>query len=1206
VFGPGSCRRSLLGVFFCILAVSASTIAAGSAAAAVPPFLTRFGEVGTGAGQISQAGPLATDPVNGRVYVGDGANNRVSVFSPWGDFRMAFGWGVVNGAAELQSCGPKATPPTTTCRSGLAGGGRGELTEPWAGIGVDSSGNVYVAERATNRVQKFSPEGKFTLMFGGDVNKTKVEEAGSSEAARNLCTAASGDVCQAGSAGGGSGQFKELLGIAITAAGTVYVGDTDRIEVFNTEGVYQTQFGLPEEGEVKGGTPEGKGHPSGLAVDPAGSLYFDFLQNDAMETPEHPNIYKHTASGWSLFAETPFAKILTIDQTGTVYAIKGGLEARGGNREVIAFDAGGNPTIPPGSEFGTPEGGTFLESAHLMSIATNSVGDIYMAIFKPSTPFDNYITAYGPGPVALEPPPVVPPSVGEEYATSVDLDGAVVRAGINPHYWADTTYYVQYGTEDCEAGGCMEQPAPPGAPLGAGAINQEATSSGVFLADLLPHTTYHYRFVAQSSGGGPVYGADRTFTTLSPPAPGNTACANQGFRAAAAAFLPDCRAYELVSPLEKNNGDIFSLFNITGFPDALDQSSVDGDAFTYSTYQAFANAEAAPYTSQYLARREAGGWSSRALAPPRATSILGTTFDNEFKAFSPDLEKAWLVHESAPLLAPGAVAGFANLYRRENATGAYEALTRTAPPDTPPIDFNIDLQGVSADGSRAIFRAEGKLTPEAPELEFQHPVLYEATAGGQLRLVAILPDGSPSPKASSAGTPIDFGIDYRGAVHHALSADGSRVYWSESAAGAGPGPLYLRENADREQSAVQAGECTEPEKACTIEVSGAVSPKRARFWDASPDGSVAIFTIPFETGNAGNLYRFEADSGEASLLAPKVIGVLGAGEDATRLFFASEARIGGQGTLGKPNLYFYEEGETRFVGTLSSTDVNSIPSNTDPSPALHVARVSADGRQVAFISTASLSGYDNTDADTHKADTEVYVYDAAAAGGAGRLSCVSCLPSGARPAGREIEVGASSFPLAAAAILPGWENQLYPSRALSADGQRLFFNSFVSLLPRDTNGRTDVYEWEAPGSGDCATESPTYSPPNGGCLGLISSGESPADSEFLESSPSGGDVFFATFSSLLAQDPGLRDIYDARVGGGFPAPAAAPAACEGEACQSPPEAPNDPTPGSSSFQGAGNVVEKAGHKKRAKHRKHKHKRHAKRHRSSKHNDGGKR
>ncbi|HEX8688834.1 MAG TPA: hypothetical protein VF729_01165, partial [Solirubrobacterales bacterium] len=139
------------------------------------------------------------------------------------------------------------------------------------------------------------------------------------------------------------------------------------------------------------------------------------------------------------------------------------------------------------------------------------------------------------------------------------------------------------------------------------------------------------------------------------------------------------------------------------------------------------------------------------------------------------------------------------------------------------------------------------------------------------------------------------------------------------------------------------------------------------------------------------------------------------------------------------------------------------------------------------------------------------------------------------------------------------------------DGGRLFFNSYEGLVPNDTNGATDVYQWEAPGSGSCTKESYAYQAANGGCIHLISSGESPADSEFRNASADGRDVYFITESSLLPQDPGLIDLYDARVGGGFSQPTER-AACEGEACQGSPPPPLDPTPASTSYRGPGNLA----------------------------------
>jgi hypothetical protein len=183
-----------------------------------------------------------------------------------------------------------------------------------------------------------------------------------------------------------------------------------------------------------------------------------------------------------------------------------------------------------------------------------------------------------------------------------------------------------------------------------------------------------------------------------------------------------------------------------------------------------------------------------------------------------------------------------------------------------------------------------------------------------------------------------------------------------------------------------------------------------------------------------------------------------------------------------------------------------------------------------------------------------------------------------------------------AMMAPG-ESQTFNPRALSSDGNRLFFESFEALLPRDTNGKADVYEWMRASAKQACDEAGAelYVPSASGCLSLISSGQSPVDTKFADASPDGSDVFIRTQSSLLPQDIGLVDVYDARVGGGLPQPPAPPAACEGEACQGPLSAPDDPTPASSAFEGAGNVNEATAKKKKAK----KQKKHAKKHQKKK-------
>jgi hypothetical protein len=179
------------------------------------------------------------------------------------------------------------------------------------------------------------------------------------------------------------------------------------------------------------------------------------------------------------------------------------------------------------------------------------------------------------------------------------------------------------------------------------------------------------------------------------------------------------------------------------------------------------------------------------------------------------------------------------------------------------------------------------------------------------------------------------------------------------------------------------------------------------------------------------------------------------------------------------------------------------------------------------------------------------------------------------PTGRIIDGFGSSGELAqklpTAASLPVPHYQLQWPRILSADGRKLFFNSYDSLVPRDSNGAGDVYEWEAASSASACAEmgAELYVESAAGCLSLISTGESPQDSEFLEASPDGANVFFATAQSLLPQDQGAIDIYDARQLGGFPPVSPAPAACEGESCQPKASQPAGTSPGSA-VAGPGN------------------------------------
>ncbi len=1059
------------------------------------------------------------------------------------------------GGVGLESCTNESG-----CKAGLQGSGAGQFSGA-DGLVVDSAGNVYAKELNNLRVQKFDSAGRFVLMFGGEVDETTNED---------ICTFVSGDACGIGTPGTAAGQFSEgnTGGIALGSSGQLFVADKDRIQRFDLQGEFEASIPVPGE--------------------QARSIAFDPVSEDLYATFNGKGgIHKLDSTTGAEIDELEGQRLLTTDPAGNVYA-QGPGDGSEKEGKIVQYNSGGSPLSPPTCcEPPLLPGSTNLRFT-LWGLGTNAAGDLYVSNAGDG---DSFIRLFGPGPVMFEAPPKVPPEILAQFATSVDRSGAVLSAEINPHFWTNTRFYIQYGTGKCSEGGCGSvKPLPPGALLSTKPAGNEVESPGVFLEGLEPGTTYHYRFVAESSGGGPVRGIggkvgvdgeESSFTTY-PIQALKADCPNQAFRTGFSAPLSDCRAFEMVSPIDKNNGDIKTLLNITGYNTNLEQSSLDGDKLTYSSFRAFADPQSGAYTMQYLANREDGvGWSSKAINPPsaHAGAEQAINLDAVYRAFSTDLCIGWLVVAAEPVLDPRATEGYRQLYRRDDCgSGGYEALVGVEP-TVKPTPFNLELQGASADGKAAILRVKDKLTEDAASGAWQ---TYYAS-NGELHLICVLPSGSSNGGGCSGGTSTRGGASITGdpnaselnrtaSVANAISADGSRVYWTDSAKmESGPGKVYLRLNPSEEQSEVEAGECTEAEKACTVKVSETASTKAARFLGASPDGEKALFEVT-EGTQKGNLYKFEA--GESTLIAKGSLGVAGTSEDLSHVYFVSEEALAetSGATAGKPNLYLDQGGTKTFIATLSKDDValTGIFSNTSPEPIFHVARVSSDGSRLAFFSTESLTGYDNADQASGRADAEVYLYEAGAAGPV----CVSCNPSGARPQGRVVlGIANSSRRLPTAAMIAAAQFTLHFPRSLSADGKRLFFNSYDALLARDTNGKADVYEWEAAsGAKDCKEKgAELYVPGSGGCLSLISSGQSPSDSEFLDASPDGDDVFFTTNASLLPQDPGLIDIYDARVNGGLPGPPQPPGPCQGEACQLAPPPPNDPTPASASFKGAGNL-----------------------------------
>jgi hypothetical protein len=794
----------------------------------------------------------------------------------------------------------------------------------------------------------------------------------------------------------------------------------------------------------------------------------------------------------------------------------------------------------------------------------------------------------------------VAPTIVSTGVSAVTDNAALLEAEVNPQGEA-TTYHFEYGLADCSANPCTSSPVPNNN-IGSGSSAVKVTHQ---VEGLVPATTYHFRVVA-TNGGGPAAGPDRTFTTYAAPNP-NTGCPNQAFRSGPAANLPDCRAYEMVSPVDKNGGDIATSSPSYGEDRrAYNQSSLDGEKLTFSAPTAFAGSLSSRNVNQYMASRGAAGWTTEGVNAPLSTTVYPggeygafLTWANAYKLFTPDLSTSWMTDQNAAPLTPDAGVGQANLYRRDS-LGGYQTLTAATAENVTPgseTEYNTEVQGHSADFSHIVFTAPAKLTPDAAAVNDEYQI-YDYS-GGQLHLVSVGPDGVAHPLGGNVGTVL-YNWETVASATNAVSDDGSLIYWTGGGKG-GSGTIYLRKNPNQVQSALNgSGECTEPVKACTLQVSEGWPPLSAggpQFWTAAADGSKMFYTEGLTDEEVAKLYEFDLASETSTLIADKTSGLLGASDDASSIYFDSAEVLDAGATAGQPNLYLKRGGTISFIGTVAPGDVGtdssageafpSVPTINQAGSRAHASRVSPDGDHLVFesvsTSLAASLGYDNADALNGKASMEVYRYDATANGGAGQLSCVSCNPTGVRPVGQALRKSYMSVQrqdseelktnLWAAAWIQTVIHPMYPSRLLSEDGDRVYFNSFDALVPQDTNGAQDVYQWEAPGTGDCSQQSPAFSPLNDGCVSLISSGASAARSEFVDATPDGSNVFFETSSSLDPRDPGLIDIYVAREGGGFPLPTPS-LACEGEGCQSAPPPPIDPTPASASFKGAGSPAQR--------------------------------
>lgn len=680
-----------------------------------------------------------------------------------------------------------------------------------------------------------------------------------------------------------------------------------------------------------------------------------------------------------------------------------------------------------------------------------------------------------------------------------------LRAEVHPHNSALTECHFEYGT-----GGLLDQTAPCGLPGG-----NNFTAVAAEVSDLIPSTEYEFRLVVANSAGT-TEGDTRSFTSLEEPAP--ESCPNETIRNAQhATHLPDCRAWEKVSPDDKGNGDIVG--------DGLTTvASREGDAVVFNSRTTFGDTigTGAAGQSTYLARRGADGWTTHSITPTPNPEALQTFFaSTAVQTFSDDLRRAVVHAYDLPAASdewPGDWPPRRNIYLEDTATMDLDTVTLSQK-DVPFSIQNFKVPvtwGISADALHISFVPDPRppVTRFLPEAAAGVPNVYQWDKG-VLSLAGILPDETVPAAGSDIVPPM-----YR----NVMSADGSRLIFTVPSSSYGPSQLFQRIDGNHTVWISQ------PEHADEQQNESGASP--ADLQGVTPDGRTVFFTtaaglIDQDTNGSTDLYRYTdspdpaEDQGNLTMIsADGDLGggkVVGMSDDGERVYYQTQGA----------SLFVWDHGDLHLViaevGIIGNIDERMGAMDSEPG----LGRVSPDGRYLAFaVFFRSVVDFLENTTNRHR---EMYVYDL----DNNTITCVSC-PAGPATA------DALKIPEVTQGD-PKVFNTGFRPNFLSADG-KVFFSTPEALLPQDSNGVADVYSYD----------------PVDGSLSLISSGRGGDPANFADASPSGDDVQIVTRQQLAeSDDDELVDLYDVRVDGGFAeppsvtAPPCADDSCQGSATASP-------------------------------------------------------
>jgi hypothetical protein len=296
------------------------------------------------------------------------------------------------------------------------------------------------------------------------------------------------------------------------------------------------------------------------------------------------------------------------------------------------------------------------------------------------------------------------------------------------------------------------------------------------------------------------------------------------------------------------------------------------------------------------------------------------------------------------------------------------------------------------------------------------------------------------------------------------------------------------------------------------------------------------------------------DPQNAQFLLPGIDSQIATGNGSVYFYSPESLDPDKLSTPNERNLYVYRDGAVHFIATL------------DPGTQVDRIQISPDGVHGAFLTEARLMSYDN------RGFREMYTYDDST----GALRCASCDPSGAPPTADAIASQGGPF--------------------MSDDG-RAFFATPDPLVPQDTDGIIDVYEFVdgRPQLISTGTGTRDFS-----VTSVIQFFYVPEHIGLEAVSADGMDVYFSTYDTLVQQDQNgnVLKFYDARTNGGFEPPAPLAPCVAADECHGPGTGPtNVPTLPSGAEHGSGNVQPTASKRRKKKSkRQRRHKRHLHRHR----------